>query len=104
VVYSRYLKAWAVLEFLICLPIAVGNLYAIHTRHMNYEAIMFESEEDKVESVIRPEVLQSGLGNEPSTTVGNSNLQGTLMYPSQRMDAGLPLESPQSLQVQMIPK
>jgi hypothetical protein len=39
VVYSRYLIAWAIMEFVICLPIAVANLYAIYTRHMNYEAL-----------------------------------------------------------------
>jgi hypothetical protein len=44
VVYSRYLSGWAVLEFLICLPISIANLAALHTRHINYDAITQEED------------------------------------------------------------
>lgn len=47
-IYSRYLIAWAVTEFVICLPIAFANLYALHTRHINYEALVFDKEERTV--------------------------------------------------------
>ena len=54
VVYSRYLIAWAILEFIICLPISLANIYALHTRHINYEALASEKEEKAEESGVRP--------------------------------------------------
>lgn len=62
VIYGRYLSAWAIMEFLICFPIAFANLYALHTRHMNYEALMFEQEE-KVEVVVQPEMQYPSVRN-----------------------------------------
>ena len=53
VVYSRYLIAWAIMEFIICLPISIANIYARHTRYMNYEALALEREE-KAEDSVRP--------------------------------------------------
>jgi len=53
VVYSRHLIAWAIMEFIICLPISIANIYALHTRHINYEALTFEREE-KAENSVRP--------------------------------------------------
>ena len=53
-VYARYLIAWAILEFIICLPISIANIYALHTRHINYEALASEKEEMVEELGVRP--------------------------------------------------
>jgi hypothetical protein len=105
VVYSRYLIAWAVLEFIICLPIALANLYALHTRHMNYEALEFEREGTNEESGVRPE-MQYTVRNDEGNMGGG--LQDTQMQGGQggyvMGEGGMPMEPSRPLEAQMLSK
>ena len=40
--YSNYVVAWAIFEFVICLPIVVIDLYVFHAKYVNYDNALIE--------------------------------------------------------------
>jgi hypothetical protein len=41
-IYSNYVVAWAIFEFIICLPILIIDLYVFHAKFVNYDNALIE--------------------------------------------------------------